>query len=69
MRFLLRTVFTLAAMLASLVSAALIPHADTPVFYLVGDDPFGDTFKVGGYLILSHLTRMMSELPSRSLFA
>lgn len=54
MRSIISAIFTLSAALPSIVSAALIPHADTPVFYLVGDDPFGDTFKVSRGLILSH---------------
>ncbi|RXW20961.1 hypothetical protein EST38_g4897 [Candolleomyces aberdarensis] len=45
MRFITKAVLSLAAVLPGIVSAALIPNADTPVFYLVGDDPVGDTFK------------------------
>ncbi|KAF6754054.1 hypothetical protein DFP72DRAFT_388722 [Ephemerocybe angulata] len=32
------------ATLPRLVSSALIPHADSPVFYLMGMDPYGDNF-------------------------
>lgn len=36
---------TVVSSLTRLVSSALIPGADSPVFYLLGDDAFGDTFK------------------------
>lgn len=46
MRSVCKAAFSLAAAFPSIISAALIPNAATPVFYLVGDNPFGDTFKV-----------------------
>lgn len=30
--------------IAQRVASSLIPHADSPVFYLLGDDPYGDNF-------------------------
>jgi hypothetical protein len=56
------------AALPKLVSSALIPNADTPVFFLVGLDSFGDSLKVSTHpsIFLSSTTPAHPSHPCTS---
>ena len=68
MRFNTRSSFLCVASAAlftipKLVSGALIPNADTPVFFLVGLDSFGDSLNVSPHPYLLSYQRLPTPSP------